>query len=171
MKKLCVLSIYSLLSLSSCIGELPNQKTSIHIEENERHYYPILYEQTIDLTYKIKNIGNAPLVITDIFTSCACLQVKDGTTKIIPQGKQGFVRLSYTANMNVGYAKHHISLYGNFKNKVSMELIFDIHIVPSQTYIKDYEDIVRVENLKNAAIKKLGDGDETNKGYYLDKLD
>ncbi len=162
--------IYCLvLIFISCTSDLPNQTTSIEIQDNNRHYSPILYEQTIDLVYKIKNTGNGPLVISDIFTSCACIIIHDGTTKMIPIDKEGFIRLTYTASMNVGYAKHHIFIFGNFEDDEPKELIFDIHIVPSQLLIKDYEDVFREENLKKGGLKKIIDGDETHKGYYVDE--
>ncbi len=148
---------------------MSHQLTTIEIEDNERHYSPILSEQMIDMVYKIKNTGNYPLVISDIFTSCTCIVINEGTTRMVPQEQVGFIRLSYTANMTVGYAKHYISIYGNFENNAPKELVFDIHIVPPQLYIKDYEDIFREENLKNGAIKKLVNGDETHKGYYVDE--
>lgn len=167
-KQFCIISCL-LLTFISCTGVMSNQTTSIEIHDNNRHYSPILYEQTIDLVYKIKNTGNAPLVISDIFTSCACIVINDGTTKMIPIEKEGFIRLSYTASMNVGYAKHHISIFGNFEDDEPKELIFDIHIVPSQLLIKDYEDVYREENLKKGGLKEIIDGDETHKGYYVDE--
>ncbi|MBW3520071.1 DUF1573 domain-containing protein [Flavobacterium sp. NKUCC04_CG] len=157
------------LTLMSCNSDLTKHKTNIEIQDNNRHYSPILYEQMIELVYKIKNTGKAPLVISDIFTSCACIVINDGTTKMIPIGKEGFIRLSYTASMNIGYAKHHISIFGNFEDNEPRELIFDIHIVPSQLLIKDYEDVFREENLKKGGLKTFIDGDESHKGYYVDE--
>ncbi|WP_430612147.1 DUF1573 domain-containing protein [Flavobacterium sp. JP2137] len=168
MKKSIYISCILLCIASSCT-DLSNQKTRIEIEDNERHYSPVRFEQELEIVYKIKNTGSAPLVIDEVFTSCSCITVENSSTKMIPEGQEGFIFLSYTANSTVGYAKHFISLYGNFEDSDCQELIFDIHIVPPHLYTKDYEDVFREENLKNGAVKKLVDGDETSKGYYVDE--
>lgn len=168
MKKQFYINCCLLFTLLSCNGDLSKHKTSIEIYDNNRHYSPILYEQKLDLVYTIKNTGNAPLLISDIFTSCSCIVINEGTSKMIPTEKEGLIRLTYTANMNVGYAKHHITIFGNFEDDTPKELIFDIHIVPSQVMIKDYEDIFREENLKNGSLKKLVDGDEYPKDYSVE---
>ncbi len=166
MKKCIAFSLTLLLLLIAC-GDLRDQKTSVLIEDNDRHYHPILFGQELDIVYNLKNTGKAPLLISDIFTSCACLTIENGTTKTIPAGEQGFIRLKYKANMTVGYAKHYISLYGNFDEDEHQELIFDVNVVPDQVHIKDYEDVFREESQKNGGTKQLVDGNENNKGYYI----
>lgn len=43
-----------------------------------------------------------------------------------------------------------------------------MHVVPQSLYTKDYEEMFQEEKDKNANIEDLVDGDENNKGYYMD---
>ncbi len=69
---------------------------------------------------------------------------------------------------NIGKVQHYITLYGNFATTNKMELLFDVHVVPQSLYTKDYEEMFQEEKDQNANIEDLVDGDENNKGYYMD---
>lgn len=152
----------------SC-SDLSKKKTVMEVEDNNRHYYPILAGEMKDVAFNLKNTGDNPLIITDIITSCGCLKV-DGSSGMftIPPGKERILTLSYNSAKNIGYVKHYITLYGNFEDSLFKELIFDINVVPNALYTKDYEELYADEIRKNGGIKEMVDGTTANKGYYVD---
>lgn len=154
--------------LSSCL-DISSRKTTMEIEDNERHYYPVLVGQQKDLSFKLKNTGKNPLMITDIITSCGCLKLEDGNgTFSVPPGKERILTLSYNSAKNIGYVKHFVTLYGNFQQSSFQEIVFDIHVVPNAMYTKDYEELYSDEMMRQGGLKKVVEGEENNKGYYLD---
>lgn len=158
-----------MLLLVGCV-DFAEKKTSIEIEDNNRHYYPILAGQYKDISFKLKNTGKNPLMVTDIITSCGCLKVNDDKrTFSIPPGKERLLTLSYNSSKNVGYVQHYITLYGNFETTEIQEIKFDINVVPNAMYTKDYEELYREEVDAEGGFKRLVDGDENNKGYYMDE--
>lgn len=153
----------------SCL-DIANRKTTMEIQDNHRHYFPVLAGQEKDLSFKLKNTGPNPLMITDIITSCGCLKLGDGVgTFSVPPGKERILTLSYNSSKNVGYVKHYIALYGNFEKSPYQEIVFDIHVVPNALYTQDYEELYADEIKRQGDLKVLVDGAENNKGYYMDQ--
>lgn len=156
-----------LLLHASCVN-LEEKKTTIGVVDNNRHYYPILSGQELDVVFTIKNEGENPLFISDIITSCGCLVVSNSSFTQLPAGKEGQLRLTYNSHKNVGFVKHYITLYGNFLLGDSHELVFDVNVVPDPHYTKDYEELHLEEKQAKGNYKDLVDGEEWNKGYYMD---
>lgn len=165
-----IVFVYCLLLLASC-GNIADKKTTMVVEDNNRHYYPVLAGQPKDIAFKLTNTGKNPLIITDIITSCGCLKEESGFggNFTIPPGKERILTLSYNSAKNVGYVKHYITLYGNFENAEYQELVFDINVVPNALYTKDYEELYTEEMNSEGGLKRMVDGDENNKGYYLNE--
>lgn len=162
-----ILFTCSLLVLTGCMNVL-DKKTSVEVEDNDRHYYPILAGQKKDIAFRLKNNGENPLMITDIITSCGCLKINaDEKTFSIPVGKERILTLRYNSAKNVGYVKHYITLYGNFKKGPVKEIMFDINVVPQALYTQDYEELHQLDMEREGGVKRLVDGDESEKGYYM----
>ena len=105
------LFIVGMLLLFTSCGDISERKTSMEVEDNARHYFPILAGQQKDVSFKLKNTGKNPLMITDIITSCGCLKVDEGIgTFTVPPGKERILTLSYNSAKNIGYVKHYITL-------------------------------------------------------------
>lgn len=165
-----VLFILSIVSVLVSCGDISKKKTTMEVEDNNRHYYPILAGQKKDISFNIKNVGDNPLIITDIITSCGCLKTEQGFggNFTVPPGKERILTLSYNSAKNIGYVKHYITLYGNFEKNLFQELVFDINVVPDAMYTKDYEELYKDELDSEGGLKRMVDGDENNKGYYMD---
>ncbi|UZJ65657.1 DUF1573 domain-containing protein [Sphingobacterium sp. KU25419] len=145
-----------------------DKKTTLEILDNDRHYYPILTGQQKEMSFKLKNTGKHPLMITDIITSCGCLKVNgDDKAFSVPVGKERLLTLSYNSAKNVGYVKHYVAMYGNFENGPLHEIVFDINVVPNALYTQDYEELYKQEVEAHGGVKRLVDGDESEKGYYM----
>lgn len=153
----------------SACKEIKDQKTTLEVKDNNRHYYPILQGQELDIAFPIKNTGKNPFMLTDIFTSCGCLIPKKASIQTIPPGQEGTLILKYNSTKNVGLVQHYITLYGNFATTDKIEIMFDVHVVPNALYTKDYEELYQERKDKEGRVEDMVDGDENNKGYYMDE--
>lgn len=162
-----VVAILLLLSISSCVDR--NKKTTLEIIDNNRHYYPILQGQELDIVVNVVNVGENAFALTDLHTSCGCITVEKSSIKTLLPEKEGTVVLKYNSTKNVGFVEHYITLYGNFENDDKMEIKFDVNVVPNALYTKDYEELFLEERDKERSrFKDLVDGRENSKGYYMD---
>lgn len=166
MKKLFYCYGFFIYLLVSCAA-IEEKNTSIAIIDNNRHYYPLLTGQDLDISFTIKNTGKAPLILEDIISSCGCIVIHKSSTMKVPPGEHGRINLTFNSRKNIGYVKHWVELYGNFANTDKEELIFDINVVPNALYTKDYEELHLEEKGKKGYIEDLVDGKENNQGYYL----
>ena len=157
----------AVFSISSC-KDIKNEKTTLQITDNNRHYYPIMMGKKLDIVFPIKNTGKYPFILKDIISSCGCISMEKSSIGTIPAGKESRLLLTYDSAKNIGEVQHYITLYGNVATTSKMELLFDVHVVPPSLYTKDYEEMFQEEKDKNANIEDLVDGDENNKGYYMD---
>ncbi|WP_221412349.1 DUF1573 domain-containing protein [Dysgonomonas sp. 520] len=135
------------------------------ITDPDRHYYPILRGQALDIQYVIENTGEHPLFITDIHTSCGCVLVDESSLKVLPAGGKGFIKLQYESDKNIGYVKHYVTVYANLESGPSMEVTFDLHVVPNALYTRDYEELYKEKSEEESLV----DGDENNLRYYIDE--
>lgn len=147
-------------------GDITKKKSILEIEDNNRHYYPVLTGELLDVSFNLINKGENPLLITDVITSCGCIEVNQGDKVFsIPPGKERILTMKYNSAKNIGYVKHYITLYGNFNDAEFKELIFDVNVVPDAAYTKDYEELFLEQ--RKSGIENLVDG-KNLKGYYLD---
>ncbi|WP_409151182.1 DUF1573 domain-containing protein [Sphingobacterium sp. BS-2] len=155
------------LLITGCL-DIKDRKTTVEIEDNYRHYFPILAGELKDLVFNIKNTGDEPLILTDIITSCGCLKNSEGIGGFsIPPKKERKLILSYNSAKNIGAVKHFVTLYGNFKDAEYKEIVFDINVVPGALYTKDYEELYTEELEENHSVELMMDGRQNGKGYYM----
>lgn len=150
---------------NSC--NIKDKKTMLKVADADRHYYPILRGQTLDVLYEIENTGENPLFISSIKTSCGCMLIDDSSFKVLPAGGKGFVKIKYDSKKNIGYVKHYITIHANLTTEKPEELTFDVHVVPNALYTKDYEELYSEHKKEAGDVKSLVDG-SNNLGYYLE---
>lgn len=158
----------SLLFVFTACKNIEDEKTTLEIQDNNRHYYPILMGQELQIRFVIKNTGEHPFILTDIISTCGCIMLDKSSIKTIPPDREGNLLLTYNSAKNIGYVQHFITLYGNFATLRKMEALFDVHVVPQSDYTRDYEEMFEKQKESKGFIEDLVDGNENNKGYYLD---
>lgn len=151
-----------IINMSAC--NINDKITSMEITDPERHYYAISRGQILDMKYPIKNTGKYPLFISEIQTSCGCAVVDQSSFKILPAGREGFIRIKYDSNKNIGYVKHYITIYANIESE-KKEATFDINVVPNNLYTRDYEELYNEHKDKNGMVNNYH---EYNLGYYVE---
>lgn len=168
MKKVFLL-ISILLFLSSCEFRKPKledvARTKMEIEDPERHYYPILRDSKLSVAYKFYNRGAQPLIIYEVQASCGCIEI-DYPKGAIGQDDFGFITLDYDSAKNIGYVEFFITIVANTEKDVFTTVKFDLNVVTSPHYTRDYEEIY-LERRKQQLAGEV-DGDLTQQGYYVD---
>jgi len=157
-----------IFSLSSGCG-LKDKKTTMVVVDGDRHYYPVLRGQELDVLYEIENTGQHPLFISDIHVSCGCILIDESSFKVLPAKGKGFIKVKYNSSKNIGYVKHYITIYANLETNPEYELTFDLNVVPNALYTRDYEELYEEKKQKGINEKDLVDGNENNLGYYTDE--
>ncbi|MEI6085978.1 MAG: DUF1573 domain-containing protein [Bacteroidota bacterium] len=80
--------------------------------------------ETKVVTFRMRNIGNKPLTISNVQAGCSCT-VPDYTKEAIPPGGVGFVMGSFDSNKaHPGEVRKSIFVTTNSKNGINKTLIF-----------------------------------------------
>lgn len=169
MTNLIVILISTLMTLSF-IGcqNVSNRTTTIEIIDNDRHYYPVLRGQELDVVFTVKNTGKQPFILDDLIITCGCIAPGKSSIRSIPAGKEGKLILKYDSNKNIGYVKHHIDLFGNLGDVEKISVSFDVNVVTDNDSTRDYEEIYKELREKGLNTESMTDGEENRKGYYMD---
>lgn len=166
MKNLYIFAILFVYLCTSCVKELNN--VDIIIEDQYRHYYPVIQGQPINLSWKIGNLGKEPLVLTDIMPTCGCIEIDKGTNNIIPPGKYITLSFKWDSSKNLGYSSESIFLYGNInKPNGVVELVFDTNVVPVYNSSPDYEEYYVKNYNMEYIIKGVVNGRASERGYWI----
>ncbi|MFT4800920.1 MAG: hypothetical protein ACI93N_000685 [Flavobacteriaceae bacterium] len=170
MKKIYWIFCFTLIFFS-CDLRKPNienvERTKIEIFEPERHYYPILRGSELTTAYKFYNRGNNPLIIYDVQASCGCIDV-DFPSNSIGKDDFGFITVDYDSAKNIGYVEFYITIVANTEKNIFNTIKFDLTVVTSPHYTKDYEEIYL--DRRKATLKGEVDGDLTQQGYFTDDI-
>lgn len=168
MKKLIFLITFLFLA-TSCNFRKPNidkvKRTKIEIIDAERHYYPILRGSELSMAFQFFNRGTEPLIIYEVQASCGCIDI-DYPSGSIGQDDFGYITLDYDSAKNIGYVEFFVTIVANTERDIFTTIKFDVNVVTSPHYTKDYEEIF----LERRRQKLAGevDGDLTEQGYYTD---
>lgn len=163
-----LLMLCALFTGSSCSKTLP--MTDILVQDSIRHYYPLVQGTDLVLLWRVANVGETPLVITDIQPSCGCIVLDQDENNVIPPGKQRLFKFTFQSEKNTGYVRHTIRLFGNIAPKGMANLVFDLNVVVPALGSPDYEEQHKDRNEFDiaAGIKTLVDGNEAQRGYWTD---
>jgi len=121
MKKLFTLLFVGLITLTANAQEKttatvdPNAP-AFEFESEVIDYGKIEYKANGLRTFKFKNIGKSPLIITRIQSSCGCTTPKKPEGPIMP-GETGEIDVKYATNRVGGFSKT-ITVYSNATEKM-----------------------------------------------------
>ncbi|MDL2212795.1 DUF1573 domain-containing protein [Bacteroides sp. OttesenSCG-928-E20] len=105
--KRIIFIIYTLVIASVATWAQPR----ITSNKEVHHFGQIEWKQPVTVEYIVTNTGDAPLVFTNITTSCACA-VADWTQTPIMPGEKGMVRATFDAKM-LGHFRKSVGIYSN----------------------------------------------------------
>lgn len=109
-----------------------DKKPMISFEKNEFDFGKILQGEVVSYTFRFKNTGNAPLLITNVDKSCGCT-ASDYPREPIQPGESGEIKITYDSK------GHH-----GFQSKV---LIVNSNTMPSQSALRIKAEVRTPEQL------------------------
>jgi len=130
MKKLFTLLFVSLLSLNTYAQET---SAKIEFKEDTVDYGKIENGSNGVRTFTFTNIGDAPLVITNVKSSCGCTVPKKPTAPIAP-GEKGEIEVKYDTK-RTGFIRKTITVTSNASN-----------VKNGVSYLKIKGEIKKVDN-------------------------
>ncbi|WP_435261029.1 DUF1573 domain-containing protein [Tenacibaculum sp. nBUS_03] len=107
-----------LLFVATCLLSIAISAQEFKFEEETINYGKITQGSEGTRTFEFTNIGDAPLVIKEIKSTCGCAVPKKPEKPIMP-GKKGQIQVSYDTNRPGSFSKA-VTIYSNAKNKRTM---------------------------------------------------
>lgn len=107
-----------LLFVVTCLLSIAISAQEFKFEEETINYGKITQGSEGTRTFEFTNIGDAPLVIKEIKSTCGCAVPKKPEKPIMP-GKKGQIQVSYDTNRPGSFSKA-VTIYSNAKNKRTM---------------------------------------------------
>ncbi|MEG1573477.1 MAG: DUF1573 domain-containing protein [Bacteroidales bacterium] len=118
------------------------KNTEISVDDSDKDYGAIRRGEILPVQFVVTNVGNKPLIIEDIITSCGCIKIDKRSIEVVNPGLKVHLKFIYDTSRNMGYLDHIITIYGNIAPKGKYELKFHVNIVAESYELKEYEDYV-----------------------------
>ena len=84
----------------------------IKFEKTEHDFGKILQGEQVSYTFKFKNVGNAPLIISSIEKTCGCT-TPEFTKEPIKPGETGKITISYDSKGHKGFQNKRLTVKAN----------------------------------------------------------
>ena len=89
-----------------------NNTPAIKFEKTEHDFGKILQGEQVSYTFKFKNVGDAPLIITSIEKTCGCTTPDFSNTPIKP-GDSGKITITYDSKGHKGFQNKRLIVKAN----------------------------------------------------------
>lgn len=96
----------------SAEGTKSSKEPAIKFEKTEHDFGKILQGEQVSYTFKFKNVGNAPLIITSIEKTCGCTSPEYSNQPIKP-GEDGKITITYDSKGHKGFQNKRLIVKAN----------------------------------------------------------
>lgn len=118
MKKLLllisVIAIFASCKNNNSVKVNPNDSTTVTFIDTLYNFGTLIQGETVSTTFKFKNTGDKPLVISQVMTSCGCT-VPTYSDKPVTPGSDGFIKVTFNSNGKHGDQYKIITIVANTK--------------------------------------------------------
>lgn len=97
---------------SADASNISNTTPKIEFQKTEHDFGKILQGEQVSYTFKFKNVGNAPLIITNIEKTCGCTS-PDFSNKPIKPGEEGKITITYDSKGHKGFQNKRLIVKAN----------------------------------------------------------
>ena len=97
---------------SADANNISNTMPKIQFQKTEHDFGKILQGEQVSYTFKFKNVGNAPLIITNIEKTCGCTS-PDFSCKPIKPGEEGKITITYDSKGHKGFQNKRLIVKAN----------------------------------------------------------
>ena len=129
-KCLFFLAVMAVMALSSCNGkdddklstdlvtspksatETSDKLAVIKFEKEEHDFGTLLQGEVVSYSFHFTNEGNAPLLISEVGSSCGCT-VGDYPREPIAPGKSGAIKVTYNSSGHHGFQSRYLTVLSN----------------------------------------------------------
>ncbi len=108
--------------------ELP--PTKILFEETHFSFGKVRNGDKVEHTYRFKNVGDNPLLITKVDANCGCTAPSFTKSPIAPGGS-GEIMLRFNSTNRGGFQQKDVTVYSNAQDKL-LKLSFDVDVSPDE---------------------------------------
>lgn len=97
---------------SADANNISNTTPKIEFQKTEHDFGKILQGEQVSYTFKFKNTGNAPLIISSIEKTCGCTS-PDFTSKPVKPGEEGKITITYDSKGHKGFQNKRLIVKAN----------------------------------------------------------
>jgi len=109
------------------LKDTANYTTIRWLDSTHRDFGRIPEGKLLDVTFRFRNTGNRPLVITRVQPSCGCT-IAEQPSAPIAAGNEGVIKASFNSERHVGVNHKTLYVFANTKGSTSSELQFDVEV-------------------------------------------
>ncbi len=114
MKKLALLLFFGMFAFVS-FAQDADKKSEITFTEASHDFGDITQGDVVEYTFKFKNSGTTPLVLTNVAVTCGCTAPTWPREAILP-GEEGEILIKFNSTGKMGVQNKVITVYSNAVN-------------------------------------------------------
>lgn len=99
---------------SKLMEQAQKDTTTVQIIDSAYNFGKVTDGELVEYSYRFKNSGNKPLVVTDASASCGCTVPEKPEKPILP-GEMGFIKIVFNSKGRVGETHKTITVHSNAK--------------------------------------------------------
>jgi hypothetical protein len=132
MKRTLLFLFFGLLgfSMKAQTPEGPKSGPIITFTENSFDFGDIIQGDTVKHIFKFKNTGTAPLILSEVITTCGCTAPKWTNKPILP-GKEGQIDITYNSAGKEGLQNKVITVLSNSVN-TPVRVSIRVNVLPKK---------------------------------------
>ncbi len=88
------------------------QETSVTIIDSVYDFGKVVEGEMVEFSYRFKNSGNKPLVVSNVSASCGCTVPEKPEAPVQP-GETGFIKVKFNSDKRVGEAHKTVMVHSN----------------------------------------------------------
>jgi uncharacterized protein DUF1573 len=112
---------------AAILKDSANYTTIQWLDSTHKDFGKIAEGQKLEVSFRFKNAGDKPLVITRVQPSCGCTVAEQPTEPVAP-GKESLIKAIFNSESHVGINNKTLLVYANTKGSSSNELKFVVEV-------------------------------------------
>jgi len=97
---------------ASATGNTSGKEPKIEFKALEHDFGKMIQGEQVSFTYKFKNTGNAPLIISAVEKTCGCTDIRYPKVPIKP-GEEGSISITYDSKGHKGFQNKRVIVKAN----------------------------------------------------------
>ncbi len=125
---------FVLMTISVALGSLAQGKGPVISWEKSTHDFgDVAQGDKVEHTFKFKNTGNEPLIITNVQVTCGCTTPKGWARDPITPGQSGEITVAFNSLGKFGKQNKVVTVVSNVVNPEGGQISFTANVVEKKT--------------------------------------